>query len=284
MKFHTFINKMGTTSLFCEDIGDIYYSYIGAYEEAMQKFVLPSIEENFSEDIKILDICYGLGFNSKSFVNYIFSQTNFDKKIFIDAVEIDKNILALSLLHYDKNIPKFLHDKFSLELLKTSNFKFEINNLKNNSDFHEYINNHDDLFNLFGKNRRIIYKKNPEKLTFVHNIYYQNQSKRINKLINIHKKLKISFKINNILLELPKFKTCSYDLVFLDGFSPSKQPELWSEKVFSYIYKILKPNGKILTYTRSNIVRRNMSSSGLVVYDIFDENNNVVGTVGKKVI
>jgi tRNA 5-methylaminomethyl-2-thiouridine biosynthesis bifunctional protein len=83
---------------------------------------------------------------------------------------------------------------------------------------------------------------------------------------------------------LPKFKTCSYDLVFLDGFSPSKQPELWSEKVFSYIYKILKPNGKILTYTRSNIVRRNMSSSGLVVYDIFDENNNVVGTVGKKVI
>ena len=33
MNFHTFINKMGTTSLFCDDIGDIYYSYIGAYKE-----------------------------------------------------------------------------------------------------------------------------------------------------------------------------------------------------------------------------------------------------------
>ena len=88
MNFHTFTNKLGTTSLFCDDIGDIYYSYIGAYEEAMQKFVLPLSNENFSRDLKILDICYGLGFNSKTFVNYLINEKNFKNKLEVEITPI----------------------------------------------------------------------------------------------------------------------------------------------------------------------------------------------------
>ncbi len=282
MKFHTFTNKMGTTSLFCEDIGDIYFSYIGAFEEAMQKFVLPAIQEKFSGDIKIFDICYGLGFNSKAFLNYIYSKNNFDNKIAIDAIDIDKNILALSLLHYDKNISEFIHNKFSIELLKQSNFKSELKSLLKNQDIHEYINANRKFFEKFYLNGRIIYKKTPEKSAFVHNIYYQPHSKRINKFLKLSKNLKITFKINDLQLELPKLEANCYDLIFHDGFSPSKQPELWSEDVFYYLYNSLKSGGKILTYTRSNIVRRNMTAAGLTIFDIFDEEKNVVGTMAKK--
>lgn len=284
MKFHTFINKYGTTSLFCDDIGDIYYSFIGAYEEAMQKFVLPLSEENFSRDLKVLDICYGLGFNSKTFVNYLINEKNFKNKIEIDAIDIDKKILALSLLHNNRNINQLIHNKFSLSLLRTSDFKNETEYLLNNEDFSCLINNASDSILKLYQNKRINYKKNAKKSTFVHNIYYQPHSKRLILTLISLKNIKINFKINDLLSVLPKLEQNSYDFIFHDGFSPSKQPELWSEDVFSYIYKILKPGGKVLTYTRSKQVRKNMILSGLIVFDVFDDMNNVVGTMAKKII
>ena len=60
MNFDYRENSNGSYGLFNNIIGDIYYSNVGAYTEALQKFVLPSNIENYSKDkIKILDVCYG---------------------------------------------------------------------------------------------------------------------------------------------------------------------------------------------------------------------------------
>ena len=154
--------------------------------------------------------------------------------------------------------------------------------LIDNEDFSCLINNASNSILKLYQNKRINYKKNAKKSTFVHNIYYQPHSKRLILILKSLKNIKINFKIKALHTVLPNLEQNSYDFIFHDAFSPSKQPELWSEEIFNYIYKILKPNGKLLTYSKSNKVRKNMLASGLTVCDTFDENKNVVGTMAKK--
>ncbi|MFL2771791.1 MAG: bifunctional tRNA (5-methylaminomethyl-2-thiouridine)(34)-methyltransferase MnmD/FAD-dependent 5-carboxymethylaminomethyl-2-thiouridine(34) oxidoreductase MnmC [Rhodospirillaceae bacterium] len=52
---------------------------------------------------------------------------------------------------------------------------------------------------------------------------------------------------------------------FLDGFSPSKNPEMWQPKVFSEIARLSKANTRIATYTVAGQVRRNLNAAGFVV-------------------
>jgi tRNA U34 5-methylaminomethyl-2-thiouridine-forming methyltransferase MnmC len=40
-----------------------------------------------------------------------------------------------------------------------------------------------------------------------------------------------------------------YDIIFLDPFSPAKNPELWSLDFFRLLYKVLDNNGVIVTYS-----------------------------------
>ena len=60
--------------LYSKDYDDIYHSASGALTEAYEKFVCPVNWDNLLkyDDIKVLDICYGIGYNTKSFLNYIF--------------------------------------------------------------------------------------------------------------------------------------------------------------------------------------------------------------------
>ena len=52
------------------------------------------------------------------------------------------------------------------------------------------------------------------------------------------------------------------DAWYLDGFSPSKNPELWSKKLFMCIYKSCHENTTFSTYTSSGIVKNNLTESG----------------------
>ncbi|MGN0030816.1 MAG: MnmC family methyltransferase [Candidatus Gastranaerophilaceae bacterium] len=80
-EFHPYITQDGSVGLYSESYNDIYHSATGALTEAYEKFVYPINFENLlhKEEIKLLDICYGIGYNSKSFLNYIF-ENYFSKK------------------------------------------------------------------------------------------------------------------------------------------------------------------------------------------------------------
>lgn len=55
------------------------------------------------------------------------------------------------------------------------------------------------------------------------------------------------------------------DAWFLDGFSPAKNPELWSEDLLREIGRHTAPGGSFATYTAAGHVRRALSAAGFEV-------------------
>jgi len=57
----------------------------------------------------------------------------------------------------------------------------------------------------------------------------------------------------------------AFDLIYFDAFGARVQPELWTESIFSIMYKALKPNGVLVTYSAKGSVRRAMLAVGFEV-------------------
>ncbi len=57
----------------------------------------------------------------------------------------------------------------------------------------------------------------------------------------------------------------SVDAVYLDGFSPANNPELWSADLMQSVFEHTKPGGTFATYTAAGWVRRNLEAAGFVV-------------------
>ncbi len=52
------------------------------------------------------------------------------------------------------------------------------------------------------------------------------------------------------------------DAWFLDGFAPSKNPDMWSAEVFREIGRLTKPDGRLATFTAAGAVRRGLEEVG----------------------
>ena len=131
---YPYFTNDGSVGLFSPQADDIYHSTYGALTEAYEKFILPSNIKNFlknNNEIKILDICFGIGYNTKSFlseiINFYYNDTShtdnikyinkidtYNKKckIFIHAIDTDKNLAHLS--------PFFISDKKNIKNEKLS--------------------------------------------------------------------------------------------------------------------------------------------------------------------
>ncbi len=55
------------------------------------------------------------------------------------------------------------------------------------------------------------------------------------------------------------------DAWYLDGFSPAKNPELWSEDLMAEVARHTAPGGSFATYTAAGFVRRGLASAGFRV-------------------
>lgn len=55
------------------------------------------------------------------------------------------------------------------------------------------------------------------------------------------------------------------DVWWLDGFSPAKNPEAWSEALLAKIYDRTAPGGALATYTAAGWVRRGLQRAGFEV-------------------
>lgn len=55
------------------------------------------------------------------------------------------------------------------------------------------------------------------------------------------------------------------DAWFLDGFSPSKNPELWDAELLARAYGLTRPGGTLATYTSAGWVRRNLQAAGFEI-------------------
>lgn len=55
------------------------------------------------------------------------------------------------------------------------------------------------------------------------------------------------------------------DAWFLDGFAPSKNPQMWSDTLFSNMARLSKPSASFATFTAAGLVKRGLKESGFEV-------------------
>lgn len=72
------------------------------------------------------------------------------------------------------------------------------------------------------------------------------------------------------------------DAWYFDGFSPAKNPTMWSTEVFARAYALTKPGGTFSTYTAAGWVKRNLTSAGFVVQKVSGFGNKREMLVGYK--
>lgn len=63
---------------------------------------------------------------------------------------------------------------------------------------------------------------------------------------------------------LPKL-SASIDCWFLDGFTPAKNPDMWTEKVFQEMARLSSPSATYATFTAASDVRRGLEAAGFSV-------------------
>ncbi|WP_405565356.1 tRNA (5-methylaminomethyl-2-thiouridine)(34)-methyltransferase MnmD [Polaribacter sp. Asnod6-C07] len=56
-----------------------------------------------------------------------------------------------------------------------------------------------------------------------------------------------------------------FDIIYFDAFGATNQPELWTEAIFLKMYKALKKEGVLTTYSAKGSVRRAMQTVGFTV-------------------
>jgi tRNA U34 5-methylaminomethyl-2-thiouridine-forming methyltransferase MnmC len=74
------------------------------------------------------------------------------------------------------------------------------------------------------------------------------------------------FELNKHYCELSSFITQEpFHIIYYDAFAPTAQPELWTVEVFEKLYRLLKPEGLLVTYCSKGVVRRAMEAAGFRV-------------------
>ena len=120
--------------------------------------------------------------------------------------------------------------------------------------------------------------------TFLHNIYYGSISRRYK---NIDFKaaqsiFKLNFYINDARKSILSIKNV-YDCIFLDAFTYTKSPNLWSVEFIRELTNHLSEKGVILTYSNSAQIRNTFLENNLYVGKIFNKKENkFVGTIASK--
>ena len=74
--------------------------------------------------------------------------------------------------------------------------------------------------------------------------------------------------IGDVLEQLPQIQNKSNGLIdawFLDGFAPSKNPEMWQPTLFDQMYRLSKPTATFATFTAAGIVKRGLRNAGFKV-------------------
>ena len=352
--FEHFITLDGSVGLYNSDFDDIYHSVDGALTEAYEKFVYPVNYELLmhKDNIKVLDICYGIGYNTKSFLNFLFFENKFKKKnlekilhaikgivtihtdnnqrklnlnddtiytyntlpkIYIKAVDNDEVLFSLSafiksglkvkdheiLKHYYKNVDKKAKNISKKKIQKLINFLIfdkicqkspEI--LKNNELFrllsdkkYDYILSKDLKGILrYELNNRLKTDSKKQNIFNLHNIYYKYITKWYKWRMKTYNLQEIDFTpIVGNARDVIKLDKNIYNLIFLDAFTPSKCPCLWSYEFIKLLYDHLDEDGLLLTYSSAVSVRSAMLSAGFYIGYIYNKRlNKYVGTIASK--
>lgn len=71
--------------------------------------------------------------------------------------------------------------------------------------------------------------------------------------------------INTLLAHVDASIDNQVDAWFLDGFAPSKNPDMWTDQLFSAMARFARPEGSFATFTAAGFVRRGLQQAGFRV-------------------
>jgi tRNA U34 5-methylaminomethyl-2-thiouridine-forming methyltransferase MnmC len=131
-QFDPCITNDGSYTFFSEEFGQTFHSKYGAKEEALFKYAIPTLlaEKANRGHLRILDICYGLGYNSAAALSTIW-RSNPDCTVEIIALELDRSVAISAIEHqlfseWEDPIPHLLAQLARGELINTSQLKAEL--------------------------------------------------------------------------------------------------------------------------------------------------------------
>ena len=230
------------------DCFDTYYKLKDFFTDFMSKF-LPKNKKEINEllDIKFRNMHIEKEYKVNPFVNYIILNTLAEK---------------FGVDYPDENLKKILTDKENKKFFDKSLIKY--------AQF----------------NQKLGYNKSYTSFlsTFLHNIYYDHLSKRNKKMDfkTIESLVTLNFWINDArktILELNE----QYDYIFLDAFTYTKAPQLWSMEFVAELYNKLAPDGVLMTYSNSVQVRNTLLENNFYVGKIYNEKSKkFIGTIASK--
>ena len=230
------------------DCFDTYYKLKDFFTDFMSKF-LPKNKKEINEllDIKFRNMHIEKEYKVNPFVNYIILNTLAEK---------------FGVDYPDENLKKILTDKENKKFFDKSLIKYAQFNQKcgYNKSYTSFLS------------------------TFLHNIYYDHLSKRNKKMDfkTIESLVTLNFWINDArktILELNE----QYDYIFLDAFTYTKAPQLWSMEFVAELYNKLAPDGVLMTYSNSVQVRNTLLENNFYVGKIYNEKSKkFIGTIASK--
>lgn len=84
--------------------------------------------------------------------------------------------------------------------------------------------------------------------------------------LQLHPRITLDLIFGDVLDTLPDWAAAHENMVdswFLDGFAPSKNPTMWQPVVYQSVFKSLKAQGTLATFTATGHVRRGLEAAGL---------------------
>lgn len=251
----------GSSTFFNEKFKQCYHSQVGAYTEALEKHVKPSKVLEIANksltcddipNIKLLDVCFGLGYNTGVAIEKILE---LNPNIFVEVIALENDIEILkqiAMIDVPENyqrihrelslINKFIESK-ALEDLYKEDCSLESNGIK-------------------------LYLEKNKKTNF--NLIIQSKSFRITILLGDARK------------RILDIEDSFFNAVFFDPFSPKECPELWTIDFISAVVGKSKAGAYISTYSSARVVKDNFAKAGCEIFEGPKLNRRSGGVLAKK--
>lgn len=86
----------------------------------------------------------------------------------------------------------------------------------------------------------------------------QSQWQNANAVLTLHQG-----EFSTLLPSLCKEKSATFDCIYFDAFSPKENPDGWTKQIFQHCSALLRPQGRLVTYSVSKVVKENLRQVGL---------------------
>jgi tRNA U34 5-methylaminomethyl-2-thiouridine-forming methyltransferase MnmC len=219
-QFNPCITDDGSYTFFSEEFGQTFHSKFGAKEESIFKYAIPTLLAQKAErgHLRLLDICYGLGYNSAAALATIW-RSNPACTVEIMALEIDRSVPISAIEH---------------NLL---------------GDWEEPIS---QLLTRFVGDGIV------ESERLIAQLILGDARQTIEQVIA---------------------REFTADAIFLDPFSPTACPQLWTIEFIDRVAKCCASDGMIATYSCASAVRTALVTAGLFVGDSSPVGRKSPGTI-----